>query len=311
MLLFICILTLIVLIMLWSSRLWFYKDKNTYDIETDENKVFSEKVKPIRLIHKEKSNKAIIFIHGFPSTPSSYAWVSEKAFNDDYDVFAPLLPGFGTSIEEFKNTYFTQWFNYICRYYENIRKDYEKVYIVGMSMGGAITLKLNEKYDSTTIAPTASCAIAAPITLHSPSIGIYSPQVYIGRILNIFTPTIKGKIHKGEEKENDGNEKWMGYSGMYIRQGLSLLHALKFIKKDLNKINKPILLMHNKTDKTVSYKNLDYIYNNISSKVKEKDLINMSKEYTHNRHILLTYNSTQLDTWNKINKFFNKKENYE
>ncbi len=299
------IIILIILFLIWNSKVLFYKDKNTYDIEPNLENVFSEKVKPIELIHENKSNKAIIFIHGFPSSPASYHWVSKEAFKDDYDVFAPLLPGFGTTLEEFKDTYFTQWFNYICKYYENIRKNYKNVYLVGMSMGGAIVLKLNEKYDNSKLAPNASCTIAAPITLHSPFIGIFNFTVYLTRLINIFTPYINAKIHKGLQEKNDGNEKWMGYTGIYVRQGISLLNALKFIKKDLNKINKPILLIHNKTDKTVSYKNLKYIYNNISSNRKEKILVNMSKKYTHNRHILLTYDSTQQETWDNINKFFN------
>lgn len=77
------LIVLSILFPLWNLWLWFYKDKNTYDIEPDIKNVFNENVKPIEI--KNNKDKAIIFIHGFPSSSASYKWVSSVA-KQDYDV---------------------------------------------------------------------------------------------------------------------------------------------------------------------------------------------------------------------------------
>jgi len=69
-----------ILLIVWSASLVFYKDKNTFDIESDESKVFSPKCKSIILKHENKHNTAVLMIHGFPSTPIVYHYSATRFF---------------------------------------------------------------------------------------------------------------------------------------------------------------------------------------------------------------------------------------
>jgi carboxylesterase len=137
----------------------FYKDRNTEVLDSDESKCFSPKCHSIVKVHSERVDTAILQIHGFPSTPHVYEYSSDEFYKAGFDTYAFLMPGFGTSIEDFNKTNFTTWFDFQCRKYEELKQKYKNVIILGISMGGLITLKLGEKYSNTKLEPNAIISI--------------------------------------------------------------------------------------------------------------------------------------------------------
>lgn len=123
-----------------------------------------------------------------------YAYSCKHFSEKGYDVFAPLIPTFGSSIEDFKKTNFSQWFSYIDKYYTSLRFSYEKVFIIGVSMGGAMTLKLCERYSSSPLAPEAVAVLSAPVVYNSfiRDRIITDPSFYIARTVALFKPVIGG-----------------------------------------------------------------------------------------------------------------------
>jgi carboxylesterase len=296
-------LIILILIFIWSSSLIFFRDKNTYDLEVDETKVFSPKCKSIILEHEIKVDTAVLMIHGFPSTPNVYQYSAHCFFEKGYDSYAYLLPGFGTNIEDFKKTYFTQWFNYACKKYEELKSRYKNVVIVGISMGGAITLKLGEKYSNTDIEPLAIIPISAPVVYNSfiRDRKITNFGFYFARIINLFKKSFKTSICLRDETGIDNELSWTGYSGLFISQGLSLIKAEKTIRKELKKITCPMFAIHNVTDETVPFFNLPIIAKNNNSRNFKAKIIKMDG-FKHTKHVLLLYFSVQEDlTYDIIN----------
>jgi carboxylesterase len=294
----------ILLLVLWSSSLVFYRDKNTSDIESDEEKVFSPKCKSIILKHERKTNTAVLMIHGFPSTPSVYDYSANRFFEQGYDSYAYLLPGFGTDPDDFKKTYFTQWFNFICRKYENLQEQYENVSIVGISMGGALTLKLAEKYSDTNKEPLAAISISAPVIYNSliKDRKITKFSFYFARIICLFKKYFNTSINNKDEDGQDGEDRWLGYSGLYLPQSISLIHAEKTIRKNLNKITCPLFSIHNVTDLTVPFFNFTIIAKENNSRYFRSKVIKMDG-FKHTKHVLLLYFSVQEELTNDIIEF--------
>lgn len=112
------------------------------------------------------------------------------------------------------------------------------------------------------------------------------------RIVALFTPAINPKIHTGDEKINDGNELWIGYGGAFIRGGVSLMHALKSIRKNLHQIRVPLLSFHDEGDKTISFKNLAVIQTGAIN-AHPFEARPTAMQATHRKHVLLMYNSVQ------------------
>lgn len=286
----------------WNMFLLFYRDKKGKKLVSDESKCFSERCKSI-VLKKEHNDKAVLMIHGFPTVPYMYNYSSQRLFEAGYDVYAPLIPTFGANIKEFEKTNFTQWFEFISDYYENLRKQYKFIAVLGISMGGAMTLKIGEVYSNTPLSPDALVSLSAPIAYNNIRYGIYSSYAaYFARTIGLFTPSIGASYIDGHDAPDDGNEDWVGYGGLFIKQGLSLSKAFDKIRKDLTKIKVPMFVMHDRNDKTVSFKNLAVICKFCGDNIKVKREVEMT-EGSHTHHSLLMYHSVQEGYTNEIIDF--------
>ncbi len=306
MVMWIFIVLAIVLFIVWNATLCCYKDRNIQSLQTDDSKAFCEEAKSITL--KQGSKKAILLVHGFPSTPHIYDYSSKRFFDAGYDVYAPLLPGFGTDAKAFGNTTFTQWFGYLAAYYERLRNEYPTVHVLGISMGGMMTLKLGETYCNTDKQMDKLVSIAAPVVYNSIADGIFTdPKQYVARTIALFTSSIGAENQKGNPKGEDGSEDWVGYGGLFLRPGISLVHAMKTVRKDLGKITCPLFAIHDTNDGTVPFKNLAIVAKeNRSSDFKL--LETTMGNFKHTRHALLTYHSIQESLTSTILTYLETKE---
>ncbi|MGH0052946.1 MAG: alpha/beta hydrolase [Sphaerochaetaceae bacterium] len=303
----IIILIIIIAFVLWNTTLFGYRDKNIAPLSVDESKVFCEEAKSI-IKTTPGCKKAILLVHGFPSTPSVYHYSAERMHTAGLDVYAPLMPGFGTNPEDFVHTTFTQWFNYLCLYYEDLRKKYETLYVLGISMGGMMTLKLGETYCQSPLQPDKLVTIAAPVVYNSLREGIITDwRQFFSRTLGLFTPAINAHIVTGNPKGEDGSEYWYGYGGLFIHAGLSLVHAMKTVRKNLGKITCPLFSIHDINDQTVPFRNLKIIEREQHSsdfRILQTEMDN----FNHSHHALLLYRSIQQSLTDTILEFLQEKE---
>lgn len=299
---FITILIILLVLLLYlflDTPLFFFEKEKTMEVK--EENCFCEEAKSIKIDNNKK--KAILCIHGFPDSPVIYSKVAKLWEEMGYDVYSPLMPGFGTSIEDFLKTNFTGWYRYIKNQYIELQKRYEEVNIVGTSMGGAMTLKLCEEFSDTEYAPHCVVCAAAPVFLNKARLGVIRNfGIYFLPILSPFLKTIKPRINKGVEPNIDGDGDWRGYSGLYPRQLKSFVMNMKYIEKDLKKITVPIYLMHSKKDKTVPYRNMKYINSKINSSYRVVEDIDTGV-FDHNHHCLFLYNSQYETLSKKVDKF--------
>lgn len=163
-----------------------------------------------------------------------------------------------------------------------------------------MTLKIAEHNN-----PSAIAVIAAPVVYNSffRDRIVTSWSGYLGRIIGIFTPAIKPHIVTSRPESNDGNEDWKGYGGTFPRQGVSLMHGLKAIRRDLGKINSPMISIHDTGDKTVPFANQGIIKKETHTK-SEFIVTTMDEKYRHTHHTLLQYHSIQAELMDRIISFF-------
>ena len=298
-----CICGLIVLLGLYADSLLFFREKAD-PIEPNPENCFDEKTRPVALTAPGRK-KAVILVHGFPSSPSAYAKAGELYFRAGYDVFIPLLPGFGTSPDDFVKTNFSQWFDYLCRFYEEKRAAYPKLFLNGTSMGGSLVLKLTEKYSDTDQAPDKIVTAAAPVFLNKIRLGVMrQPGLYIIRLLSPFVKKIGAGINNGKPQGGtNGDEEWRGYEGIFPRQTYSFYMNLKLIERNLSKVTVPVLMMHSKKDRTVPFANLFYIAARLGTREITCRVIDSGDfDYTH--HCLFMYDTLRERLVNETVAFF-------
>ena len=83
-----------------------------------------------------------LVVHGFTGNPGSMRGVAEALAAAGFHVEMPLLPGHGTSVDDMLPTRWADWAGAAEAAYQTLAGRVQKLVVVGLSMGGALTLRL-------------------------------------------------------------------------------------------------------------------------------------------------------------------------
>ena len=92
--------------------------------------------------HIGTSSHGALVVHGFTGNPGSMRGVAEALAAAGYHVEMPLLPGHGTTVDDMLPTRWSDWAGAAEAAYQALAARTDKVVVVGLSMGGALTLRL-------------------------------------------------------------------------------------------------------------------------------------------------------------------------
>jgi len=209
-------------------------------------------------------------LHGFTGNPYNFYFMKRYFEKEGYEVWTPLLLGHENE-DEFNKYIAIEWYEDIKkRIYQKVSKEkYDKVFLIGLSMGGAFALRLSVEIEIF----EAMVLLATPVALK------FKNQLLLSLlgfdVLNKLRPVIKKKesdISKELQREINKN---MGF--ITIRSVFGLSYFLKENKKFLSSVKIPVLIIHSRKDHTIPYKQSRKIYRKISSKTKK--LILLRKSY--------------------------------
>ncbi len=194
----------------------------------------------------------VLLVHGFSGSPHDMVYLYERLVNQGHTVSVPRLPGHGTNAEDFKNSGWKDWYRGAADAFLELRSRCSRVYIAGLSMGGAITAMLAAQFGVEKI------ALAAPAFTFTPGSGasyLWITPVFSWAIGSSRTGSVDVKEYTGDrlllEKEYKG---WNWY-----RQGSELIRLRRRAIAALKRIQSDSLIIVSKSDKTVSYRCADYL----------------------------------------------------
>jgi len=90
---------------------------------------------------KGNTKYCAVLVHGFPGTPSEMRSVAEVLHSYGWTVHALLLPGFGIEINSLADKTYDEWLSSVITVIKQHKQTYEKVILVGLSMGGALSIQ--------------------------------------------------------------------------------------------------------------------------------------------------------------------------
>ena len=103
-------------------------------------------------------SSGVLLIHGFTGLPAELFLLGEFLNRKGYTVLCMRLAGHGTNEDDLMRTNKGDWFNSVLDGFYILRGACEKIFVVGHSMGGLLTLKLSSERDVSKIV-----TLAAPI----------------------------------------------------------------------------------------------------------------------------------------------------
>lgn len=200
----------------------------------------------------DQGKVGILFLHGF--TGSSYEG-RDFGFHfaqRGYAVWVPLLPGHGTRPEDLENISYKEWLEASEKYYLSMREQYKKVIICGQSMGGALALHLAARYPIDAVITLAGAIIMKDWRL---------------KLLPLAKKIIRYQYKsKGPDiRSKEAKKLSATYHKYPIKSLVEFLRLLDFVKTELPSVKTPSLVIHSRRDHTITFDNLEYIANNISS----------------------------------------------
>jgi len=178
----------------------------------------------------------VVVSHGFTGNPSSMRPWADHLAAAGFSVRLPLLPGHGGTWQQTNETRWPQWYGAVEHAFLDLRERCERVFAVGLSMGGTLVTRLAEQHPD-----------VAGLVLVNPAYGTrrfdakFAP--YISWLVR-SRPSIGGDIKKpGVEEDAADRTPVVAFA--------SLLQLWKLTVADLAQVRAPILMYRSREDHVV------------------------------------------------------------
>lgn len=179
-----------------------------------------------------------LVLHGFTGTPQSMRGLADALTGAGFAVELPLLPGHGTSVEDMATTGWADWSAAAEAAYQKIAARCDRVVVVGLSMGGTLTVWLATRHPE--IAGIA--VINGLVEPAAPALRQMADMMIAQGV-----PEVPGI---GSDIAEPGIEE-VAYDRTPIVCTVSLLDALEPLKAGLAAITSPVLIFTSPEDHIV------------------------------------------------------------
>ncbi|NHK32249.1 MAG: alpha/beta hydrolase [Asgard group archaeon] len=208
----------------------------------------------------ERGKVGCLLCHGYTGTPNEMRGIGTYLTDNDITVLGPLLPGHGTIVEEMKKTTMDDYFNEYTKAYKKLKNYCDEIFICGHSLGGVLTLKFASENKVHGVITTAT-----PIKF----------MRLEGFLLATIGPLLKNLAIKKRRKEliEQKQHKIICYDSYPIGPAISFSKTIHKTRKQLPKIESPILIIQGVLDGKWIVDSSRIIFNEVKSKIKNLILL--------------------------------------
>ncbi|HEY5785221.1 MAG TPA: alpha/beta fold hydrolase [Microlunatus sp.] len=193
----------------------------------------------------------VLLVHGFTGTPQSMRPWAEHLVAAGFAVSLPRLPGHGTHWKDLNQTAWTDWYAHADAAFVALRTHCDRVFVAGLSMGGALSLRLAEQHGDE----------VAGLVLVNPCINITDPRMKILPVLRHLTPSLAAI---GNDVADPSSREIA-----YDRNPLHALHSQTFLWADvvdhLDRVTQPLLVFRSEQDHVVDPSSLAILTKGVGS----------------------------------------------
>lgn len=193
----------------------------------------------------------VLVLHGFTGSPKSVRPWGEALAGEGWTVRVPRLPGHGTRWQDMNLTTWEDWYAEAERSLLELQARCRTVFVMGLSMGGSLTLRLAEHHGDD----------IAGIVLVNPAVHTERWDRHLLPLLQRFIPSFPGISNDiAKPGEDEG-----AYDVIPLKAAYSMSYLWKAIKSDIERVHQPMLLFRSEQDHVVEPSNARYILDHVSS----------------------------------------------
>ncbi|MBP3400411.1 MAG: alpha/beta fold hydrolase [Selenomonadales bacterium] len=194
--------------------------------------------------------RGVLLIHGFTGSTSEVRELAEALHKQGYTVFAPRLGAHGTSPKELEATSWHEWYATVEDGYRILSQLCDEIMVAGHSMGGLFAILIALSFPVKRIA-----VLSAPIKVQDKRVEYLG---LVSLVARFFT-----------KKKRKKDVPYFNYSVMPLKSVQSLMALIDTVRRELPRLDKPILILQSRREHTVDPVSAQIIYDEVGSKDKK------------------------------------------
>jgi carboxylesterase len=239
------------------------------------------------------SKTGCLLIHGFTGTPKEMRWMGEYLAEQGFSVVGVRLAGHATRPEDMIRTRSIDWIASVADGYQLLRGLADHVYLIGLSMGGILSLLMFTQLDVKGVVGI-STPYRLPKDWRLNFIGLLS-------LFKSYLPKVKSP-HDSGWFDQEARKDHVSYSQNPVRSIGELNQLTAQMRATLPQVKVPVLLIHSKDDKNVLPENLELIYRGLVN-IQDK-----TKLYITNSGHVITRDAERGQVFETVDEFISRIE---
>jgi len=189
--------------------------------------------------------------HGFTGAPKEMRWMGEYLNHQGYNVCGMRLPGHATKPKDMIRSRLQDWLLCVEDGYNLLQACSEQVYLLGLSMGGALSL-----------VSASRLPVRGVVAMSTPYRLLNFPMRQIARLITWLIPFVaKGGGEPGADWfDQEAFRQHVSYPQNPSRSAIELDLLLGMMRDSLPLVKAPVLLIHSRNDDYVFRGSMEHIH---------------------------------------------------
>ncbi len=239
--------------------------------------------------------RGCLLIHGFTSTPATMAPLKDALIAKGYRVAMPLLAGHGGSYADLEASTRQDWYDTVRTSFTALRREVDKVYCAGMSLGALLGMRLaiDEGWGVRALALLSMPFRFPAMTRMEIACARYSPLKWL---LRSIRKNLANSVAYAEGRKLYANFTTLD---MPVKSIFEIHDLQADIRDRIGGVSNPLLLLHGRRDPTAPPFNAELVRRGASSDVIETHI------YDRSKHVL-TFDWDREDVTRRVVDFFER-----
>lgn len=196
----------------------------------------------------EDARHGVLCIHGFTGTPFEMRHLGQRLGERGFCAVGPVLSGHGSTLEALARSTWHDWYTSVEAAFDQLRSRYERVAVVGQSLGGLLTLHL-ARHRAREI--TAIAALATPLWLF-PLAQWAARNTRPGSLGQRLVPSLP-KLAGSDVHDQVMKKKNPSHRAIPTPALQQLVEFMEIVRGELTDIAVPATILHGENDHTAPY----------------------------------------------------------
>jgi len=197
-----------------------------------------------------------LLVHGLTGAPQEMRWLGQHLHRQGHTVYGIRLAGHGSTLEDLRRATWREWFLDVLAGHEVLRAQCERVFAIGLSMGGALCLLLaaREPVDGVV-------SLSAPYEVRDWRTPLLPILSHLIPLLPKKPPSpeqaaFQQRVMDEQRRRGEPAIGHVSYPAWPLTAVGELIGLLAEVRAGLPEVSAPALLIHSQRDDVVPFENL-------------------------------------------------------